>query len=1120
MFIAENDLFNSVGAKSLSIFMAHLLAAIRPSARFICACVLSFSFLSLPVDITEQQGKWVFASETLLPKRDLKVLQPACRAGIKSDQHLRNVNESFANRGVLSRDRLRREQARSANVNGRFRIAAEKAFANGERLWREWKAKSMEEAINQYKQAVTMWRIAADRREEARILIALGEAYYVMGRLQASLKVYGQALRLSRSLMDFRLESRVLSDIGYIFLFMGDDEKALEHCNKALAINRSVQDIEGEIRSLNNIGEIYHFSEDLKQSLEFLNQALSLCDGLGDGRITAQTLLYLGYAYSDLNDTDRVAECYNKALPLWKAANDKRGETLTLIAIGHHYSKLGLKQEALNHYEQAMAICRPSGDLISKAMLLNGKGYVLEEMGVYRRSLESYLEALKLYDRIGIRKAQIETLLKIGSTYHRLEENQNALAYYRKAQPLIQKQKNRYLEAILLKYIGMVYDSAGDKTKALDYYNRSLALSQSTADRREEAYTLNLIGNIYRATGHNQKALDYHQKALSYNRAAGDPFGETTTLFNIARIHRDTRNLSEARHNIEEALRIAEKLRADVIRQDLRASYLATVRQNYELYIDILMQMHKQAGGEGLDSLALGVSEQARARTLLETLVEARADIQQGADSALIRRERELQRQIDEKAEAQARLPAGAHTREQAEAAAREIDNLLSEREQVRAQIRAKNPRYAALAQPQPLRFEEIQKLLDRDAALLEYALGDDRSYLWVVTSDSLACRELPSREEIENATREVYSHLTARNRSVKGEAAFSAQARADRQYAKASARLAEMIIAPAASEIKKKRLVIVADGALQYIPFRALPSPQWSAVSGQWSVADSRSRTTDNGQRTTDAYRPMILDHEIINLPSASVLAVLRNETAGRATAPKAVAALADPVFSRNDSRMLKSASSINSRSNRYTGVKRQEENLSRLSFSNTEAEAILAAVGREESLMATGFEASRATALSPDLSQYRIIHFATHGILDNERPELSRIILSLFDREGREQNGSLRLHEIYNMRLAAEMVVLSACETALGREIRGEGLVGLTRGFMYAGAARVVASLWKVDDAATAELMKRFYEKMFRQGLRPAEALRAAQIEMLSQRRWRAPYYWAAFIIQGDWR
>ncbi len=1115
MFIKEDDLFKPVGAKSFSVFTAYWLLALRLRG-FDYVCVLSLAFLCCFVVITQRQSESILAGEGSLQKGDDKNQRLYCAASLEPVRHLGDVDESFVNEANLRPYPLRTDRAGSVNLDDRLRIAAEKAFANGERLWGEWKAKSMEEAVNQYNNALRMWRTVGNKGAQARMMIVIGEAYYVMGKLRASLEIYGQALGLSRILKDSKLEGRTLNDIGHVLLYLGANDEALEYCDKALTINRSVRDIEGEIRSLNSMGEIHYFSEELKRSFDILKEALSLCEGSKDRRIMAQTLLYLGYTYSNLNEAAQAIDCYDESLSLWKAAKDNRGETLTLIAIGHHYSKLGLKQEALNRYEQAMTICRPSGDLISKAMLLNGMGYVLEEMGVHRRSLECYVEALKLYDYIGIRKAQIETLLKIGQTYHALGEHHKAMAQYRKAQPLIRDPKYRYLESILLKHIGMVYDSAGDKTKALDYYNRSLALSRSTEDRREEAYTLNLIGNIYRATGHGQKALDYHKEALSYNRATGDRFGETATLSNIARIHRDAGNLLEARSHIEQALRITEELRADVIRQDLRSSYLATVRQNYELYIDTLMQMHKQPGGEGLDSLALGVSEQARARTLLEMLIEARADIQREADPALIEREGQLQRQIDEKAEAQARLLAGAHTREQAEAITKEIDELLSEREQVRARIRARSPRYAALAQPEPLRFEEIQKLLDSDTALLEYALGDDRSYLWVVTSDSLACHELSSREEIENAARDVYSHLTARNRRIKGETPFSAQSRivqAEQRYTKVAARLADMILAPAAGEIKKKRLMIVPDGALQYIPFRALPSRQPSVAGSRQQAAGSKNQTTDN-------YKPLIFDYEITNLPSASVLGVLRSENAGRAAAPKAVAVLADPVFSRNDSRMLKNHYSIKYPSNRYTGLKRQEENLARLIFSSTEAEAIIASAGAEESLMATGFEASRATAISSVLGQYRIIHFATHGILDNERPELSRIILSLFDGEGREQNGSLRLHEIYSLKLRAEMVVLSACETALGREIRGEGLVGLTRGFMYAGAARVVASLWKVDDAATAELMKRFYENMFRQRLRPATALRAAQIEMLSQRRWRAPYYWAAFIHQGDWR
>jgi len=155
-----------------------------------------------------------------------------------------------------------------------------------------------------------------------------------------------------------------------------------------------------------------------------------------------------------------------------------------------------------------------------------------------------------------------------------------------------------------------------------------------------------------------------------------------------------------------------------------------------------------------------------------------------------------------------------------------------------------------------------------------------------------------------------------------------------------------------------------------------------------------------------------------------------------------------------------------------------------------------------------------------SQALARYRVVHFATHGLLDSERPELSGIVLSLVDQKGRPQNGFLRLHEVYNLSLPADLVVLSACQTALGREIKGEGIVGLTRGFMYAGAGRVSASLWKVDDAGTAELMRRFYAHMLKENMPAAAALRAAQVEMAGRGLYRSPYFWAAFVIQGDWK
>jgi CHAT domain-containing protein len=422
------------------------------------------------------------------------------------------------------------------------------------------------------------------------------------------------------------------------------------------------------------------------------------------------------------------------------------------------------------------------------------------------------------------------------------------------------------------------------------------------------------------------------------------------------------------------------------------------------------------------------------------------------------------------------------------------------------------------------LGLKEIQPLLDPDTLLLEYALGEYRSYLWAVTRDSVATYELPNRAELENVARRVYESLSAGN------------ATADGGYAEAADSLSRMLLGPVAGRLGKKRLLVVSDGYLQYLPFAALPAPRAEVAVSRGSGGGRAPRPAPNNTAT-----PLIADHEVVSLPSASLLAVLRRETSGRAPAPKMIAALADPVFDRADARVKQEAgqhvSEDESRANEPRDAKpspalrlppeleRSARDAGGLSFerlrsSRDEAEEIVGLARGGETLKALDFEASRATALSDELGRYRIVHFATHGLLNSLHPELSGLVLSLVDEQGRPQDGFLRAHEVYNLKLGADLVVLSACQTALGKEVRGEGLVGITRGFMYAGAPRVVASLWRVPSKATAELMKRFYRGMLVEGLRPAAALRAAQVSLWRDKRWSEPYYWAAFVLQGEWR
>jgi CHAT domain-containing protein len=498
---------------------------------------------------------------------------------------------------------------------------------------------------------------------------------------------------------------------------------------------------------------------------------------------------------------------------------------------------------------------------------------------------------------------------------------------------------------------------------------------------------------------------------------------------------------------------------------------------------------------------------------LLDLLREARVDIREHVDPDLLDRERTLQRQLNAKEQYRTRLLSNKNAESERAAVEKEISSGLIDYENTLAKIRASSPEYAALTQPDIVRLKEIQQtVLDEDSILLEYYLGAD-SFLWAVTPTAISMHKLPPRVAIEAVARQVYNSLVARNVHPPGETPEQRLARvnrADAQYEETSAKLSEMLLGPVADKLGKKRLLLVTEGLLQYIPFAALPTPR--PVGNQTS-----------GSRA----EPLITDHEIVSLPSASVLAELRKELVNRKPAPKPLAVFADPVFSSDDPRVdLQETRPSLQKAVTTTayGVDLESKSgmpkFGRLRFSREEADAIAALAARSEILKATDFAASKEMMVSANLQQYRILHFATHTLLNNRWPELSGVVLSLVDQRGEPQDGFLRLNEIYNLKLNAELVVLSGCQTALGKEIKSEGLVGLGRGFMYAGAPRVIASLWSVDDRATAELMKRFYRAVLTKRIPPAAALREAQVELLSKKGWNLPYYWAAFTIQGEWK
>jgi CHAT domain-containing protein len=526
-----------------------------------------------------------------------------------------------------------------------------------------------------------------------------------------------------------------------------------------------------------------------------------------------------------------------------------------------------------------------------------------------------------------------------------------------------------------------------------------------------------------------------------------------------------------------------ESLRASLAGQRWRASAFAARQTAYELLVDIRMRQHQAAPSAGHDAAAFEAGERARARGLLELLAEGRIDVAEGIAPELRAEERALRRRLNSQAAAQEEALA-ARREARAQGLAREIQETTARLVDLEALLRSGSPRYAALTRPPPLGLAAVREdVLDAETQLLEYALGEGGSWLWVVSRERLDSFSLAPRAEIESAARRAREQVST---PATGSGAAD--------------ELSRLVLAPAASALRAKRLLIVAPDALQYVPFAALPLP---APSG----------------------KALVSRFEVVTLPSASVLATLRNERRETAAGRKVVAVFADPVFDPSDPRVRPVSRPSGTETQPPEAVERalrgvaERGVLARLPFSRQEAEAIVELAPRGHVFQALGFEATREAATSPRLADYRFVHFATHGVLNTRQPELSGVVLSLVDRAGRRQDGFLRLHDVYNLRLGADLVVLSGCQTGLGKETAGEGLVGLTRGFMFAGAPRVVASLWPVDDLATSELMKRFYRGMLRDALPPAAALRGAQLELSAVPRWSRPYYWAGFVLQGEW-
>jgi len=938
-----------------------------------------------------------------------------------------------------------------------------------------------------------------------------------------------QAQALARKVGDPALEIEADLEIGFAYQLLRNGPEAISWFEEALKTSLTHDDPAGRFRALRNLGAM-HADSDPEKASGYFKEALVIATGLGDLAQQADSLQWLGRCQDNLGRSAEALESYRSALTFAQSIKNRRLEGTILNAMTAVYTTRGESREALSCIDQALKLAeeqgfkdleaavltnrgllqrrrgepiaalvsletalginRSRGDLASEARVLIHLGTVYQELGDLDRALDRYREALGILSSLQAEKRwEAIATFNIGRVYLRLGDAEAALAQFESARQKSREAENRRNEATALHGLGVAWLQLGQAAEAIGLLEEALALRRQIEDRPGEASTLLELGNAHQKRGDAEKAGALLRAAQGLARQVEASFVEASALLSLARLGRDHGDLEGALREIDKALFILESIRSELADDSLSSSFFASKRSYYELKVDLLMRLQGVSPGRGFAKLAFEASEMARSRSLLDLLAEGRIDVKQGISPELERQEAEVEAQL---AQIQREIMEKLSRNQTNEASLAELRQRLEEteeeRQEIERRVRQEHPRYAQVRYSSPLGLEDIQGQLDEREALLEYSLGADGSYLFVVTRKALEVHPLPDAGEIAKKVEQARKGVEGSNSGVFGRSRLAAYW------------LYKELIAPARAAIAGKRLLIAPDGALHYLSFEAL--------------------LTEDVTRRNVPMKDLpflLLDFAVTYVPSASVLSSLQAaspQTLAGDGVPKRFVAFADPIYASEALTQENGSGGLGGGPAPERAVSAGKDLWPRLVGSEREVASIAelypppeVRIYRRDEATEENFKGNRV------VEEARWLHIATHGQPDEKRPELSGLFLT--HAKDSQEDSMLRVYEIFNLSLKADLVVLSACETALGKEVSGEGLVGMTRAFLYAGAPSVVVSLWRVADVTTPELMVSFYGNLGRLG--KAEALRQAKLTMIREGGRAHPYYWAPFILVG---
>ncbi len=913
-----------------------------------------------------------------------------------------------------------------------------------------------------------------------------GEEFRRNGQFDNAVDAFNKAFCIAQESGNTQGKLDCLMNLALMYWNTGDLQRSADRYAQALSLARTLRAKEKIYISQAALSIYDYYTEaknqrssgNLQASISSFEAAIDLADYIGSKEHKLKCLRQLSITYWENNSFQDFFSLNQQALAIAREINHKQEEGRCLNNIGLFYWKTDNYSFALKFFFEALEIAKSANNLENEAECLNNISIVFFDLGNYDRSLEHLQRALSIDMKLKNANSISMDLNNIGESCRRkglAEGNREyllkALDYFEDALKISVSIFNQKMQSISLNNIGATYSLLNIKYKALEYFRRALEKSREINFNEADAMILTNMGIVYSQLGNYDESTKYYQKAidLALNIKGGKILWEA--YLEIANTYKQQGNFSAALDNYKKSISVIENIRSGIDLEELKATFLGSDKRIESFYniIDLLIKLYKKEQAGKYRDEAFRYLERAKARAFLDSIEVSKVNLTEGISQKLLNQETELMNEIS-KIHTKLLVPqVSSEFRLEAE---RQLEKYEEQLESLKREIRAASSAYANLRYPRTITLKEAQKdILDEETAVLAYTIAKENSYAFAITQQDLKIFSLPGQKEIQKQVQAYIRAITD----------------VENQDFSIGYSLFNNLVQPGLGTAKITKIIFIPDDILYFLPFETLITKDKST---EW----------------------LIKKYNIAYIPSLSVLRELidRKRMNGQKRA-KDILALGDPSFGESEAEPAE----IKTNPGVSYFYPDSDYKFFRLRYSSLETEKIASLFKPKKREILLRNQASEENFKGQRLSDYKIIHLATHALIDDKKPGRSAVILSL-DQDPKE-DGFLQMREIFNLKLNADLVTLSACQTGLGQLIKGEGIEGLSRAFFYAGASSVLLSLWAINDQASYQLLERFYF-LLRSSESIMNSLRRAKLEMINSEVLSHPYYWGGFVVSGN--